>query len=37
MTAADLDWLARTLTMAARHVARVIPAAAHPFLPNCAL
>ena len=36
LDAADLDWLARALTAAAKHVSRVMPAAAHPFLPDCA-
>ena len=37
LDAADLDWLAGALTAAAKHVCRVMPAAPHPFLPNCAL
>jgi putrescine aminotransferase len=34
LDAADLDWLARALTSAARRVARVMPVAADPFVPS---
>ena len=36
LDAADLGWLGRALTSAAKHVSRVIPRAArHPFPHNC--